>query len=88
MERQLSDDRARNRVAEVREFYSDFAAFGLAAGVAGVLDVAGWGGQWLLWVLGIWAFVLASHALNVFVLSGRFDADWEERRAHELAARR
>jgi hypothetical protein len=74
-------------VAEVKEFYADLAGFGLAAGVAGVLDVAGRGGQWLLWVLGIWALALISHGVKVFALGARFDAAWEERKVRELMER-
>ena len=46
------------------------------------------GGQWwFYWPLLGWGVGLGVHALNVFVLGGRFGQDWEERKTQEIMGR-
>ena len=46
------------------------------------------GGQWwFYWPLLGWGVGLGVHALNVYVLDGRFGQVWEERKTREMMGR-
>ncbi len=52
-----------------------------------VINLLSGGQWWFYWPLLGWGVGLGVHALNVFVLGGRFGQDWEERKTQEIMGR-
>ncbi len=77
--------RAKERVDELRGFYSHLAAFMVVIIVLAVLNVLVTPGfYWFLIVAASWGFGLFWHAMGVFVFSKNFGRDWEKRKIKQI----
>ncbi len=79
--------RARQRVQELRGFYTNLAAYVIVNLGLFILDMLTGGGTWFFWPLLGWGIGLAAHAYRVFGPGRRLGADWEERKIRELMAK-
>ena len=52
-----------------------------------VINLLSGGQWWFYWPLLGWGVGLGVHALNMFVLGGRFGQGWEERKIQEIMGR-
>jgi fatty acid desaturase len=89
--RSLSQDeklaRARRQVAAIKGFYVHLFVFAAVLALLAIVNAATGGPWWVLWVLLGWGIGVLAHALLVFAGSSRRVAEWEERKARELADR-
>ena len=77
---------ARERVKEIKGFYTHllvFVAVMMMLFVIDVLDGSG-GVDWVYFPLAGWGAGLLIHGFNVFVIEGFFGKEWEERKIREL----
>lgn len=78
-------DRARQRVKEIKGFYSHLAVYII---INGMLFLINWltspGGWWFYWVTLFWGIGLLAHAYGTFVEGGFLGRDWEERKIREI----
>ena len=79
--------RARRQVAAIKAFYVHLFVFAAVLLLLAIINAATGGPWWVLWVLLGWGIGVLAHALFVFVGSSRQVAEWEERKARELADR-
>ena len=77
-------EQARARAKQLKDFYTHAAVYVVVNIGLFLINLLGHGGWWFYWPLIGWGIGLGVHALNVFVLGGRFGQDWEERKAREL----
>ena len=84
---QQSYERAHARVQALKGFYTHATAYVLVNIGLFVINLFAGGSWWFFWPLLFWGAGLGVHALNVFVLGGRFGQDWEERKTRELMDR-
>lgn len=76
--------RARERVAALKGFYTHLAVFILVnAGLLSINLLATPGNWWFHWPLLGWGIGLAAHALAVYGAVGRWGREWEERMIRE-----
>ena len=80
-------ERARARVQALKGFYTHATAYVLVNIGLFVINLLSGGQWWFYWPLLGWGVGLGVHALNVFVLGGRFGQDWEERKTQEIMGR-
>lgn len=74
---------AKWRVACLRRFYTHLATFFIVGGALFFICVATGGGLWIFWPLGIWGFILAVHAVRLFLINPALGPAWEERKIKE-----
>jgi hypothetical protein len=81
-------ERAKKQVAAIKGFYIHLGVFVLV--IAGLLAInaADGGPWWVQWVFLGWGIGVVAHALAVFGRAPRAVADWEERKAKQLANQR
>ena len=73
--------RAKERVAQLRDFYSHASIYGLVNGVLFTINMlTSPQDLWFVWPLMGWGIGLASHALGVFGVASLLGRDWEERK--------
>ncbi len=80
-------ERARARVQALKGFYTHATAYVLVNIGLFVINLLSGGQWWFYWPLLGWGVGLGVHALNVFILGGRFGRDWEERKTQEIMGR-
>ena len=76
--------RAHARVQALKGFYTHATAYVLVNIGLFVINLLTGGPWWFFWPLLFWGIGLGVHALNVFVLGGRFGGNWEERKTREF----
>ena len=80
--------RARQRVARLRGFYSNLFIYIVINAILAVLNLLTDPSYlWFLWVVGGWGLAVALHAYNTFAHSAVFGARWEERKIREFMER-
>jgi fatty acid desaturase len=79
--------RARRQVAALKAFYIHLFVFVAVILLLAVINAAPGGPWWVLWVLLGWGIGVLAHGLFVFVGSSGRVAEWEQRKARELADR-
>jgi len=77
--------RAKERVDELKKFYSHLTSYVLVITGLGALNywVDGWRYMWFLWAAMGWGIGLFFHALNTFRWNPFFGKDWEKRKIKE-----
>ena len=77
--------RARERVRQLKGFYSHLAVYVVVNAGMFLLNLLTTPGQWWFWwVLVGWGIGLAANAVHVYGVSGWLGPDWEERKTREL----
>jgi hypothetical protein len=79
--------RARRQVAALKGLYVHLFVFVAVILLLAIVNAATGGPWWVLWVLLGWGIGVLAHWLFVFAGSSRLVADWERRKARELADR-
>jgi uncharacterized membrane protein YdjX (TVP38/TMEM64 family) len=77
-------ERARERVKELKGFYTHVAIYVLVNIGLFIINLLAGGVWWFYWPLVGWGIGLLVHAINVFGFGGRLGRDWEERKTREL----
>ena len=80
-------ERARARVQALKDFYTHATAYVLVNIGLFVINLLSGGQWWFYWPLLGWGVGLGVHALNVYVLDGRFGQVWEERKTLGMIGR-
>ncbi len=77
---------ARKQIRKIKEFYTHVAAYVAVNLMLVFIDLAdGSGGlDWFYFPLIAWGAGLLIHGFEVYILEGRFGAQWEERKMQEL----
>lgn len=77
--------KAKNRVEELKKFYSHLTSYLLVMiGLAGLnYWVDGWRYPWFLWAAFGWGIGLFAHAIGVFNWNPFFGKNWEQRKIKE-----
>lgn len=77
--------RAKERVDELKKFYSHLTSYVLVIGGLAVLNywIDGWRYMWFLWAALGWGIGLIAHAVGTFSLNPFFGKDWEKRKIQE-----
>lgn len=80
-----AETEARERVAEIKTFYSHLASFLIVnTMLVGIWLATGSSHFWPIYPILGWGMGLASHASAIFGFFGMFDRSWEERKVREL----
>lgn len=79
---------AKRRVAAIKGFYIHLLIFALVLAGLFVINVAGGGQWWVLWIFFGWGIGVVAHAFGVFGHAPRAIADWEERKIKKLVDER
>ena len=85
----MTDDRykrARQRVEDLRGFYSHLMMFVLVNALLFVIDVVSGDSWWFYWPLLGWGIGLCVHAFSVF-RGGPFGPEWEDRKIRQIMER-
>jgi hypothetical protein len=80
-------ERARQRAAELKEFYSHAVIYVLVNLALFVIDLLTGDGWWFYWATIFWGLGLVIHGISTFGQIGPFSSDWEERKAREIMDR-
>jgi hypothetical protein len=72
--------RAKQRVAELRGFYTHFAIFVLVIAGLALLNWATGDDWWVQWVILGWGIGVIAHGLAVFATTPKFVSRWEKRK--------
>ena len=72
--------RAKQRVAELRGFYTHFAIFMLVTAGLAVLNWATGDDWWVQWVIFGWGIGVIAHGMAVFATTPKFVSRWEKRK--------
>ena len=75
--------RARERVAEIKGFYTHLAIFVAVLVLLFVVDVATGEGWWVQWVLLGWGIGVLAHAFAIYGSAPKFISRWEERKVRQ-----
>lgn len=77
--------RAKERVAELKKFYSNLTSYVLVISGLAALNywVDGWNYPWFLWAAFGWGIGVIFHAIGTFNLNPFFNKNWEERKIRE-----
>lgn len=75
--------RAKKRVADMRGFYRNLAAFVGVNALMLTINVASGGRWWFFWVTIWWGFSLATQGWKLFGPGHVLSKDWEERKIQE-----
>lgn len=79
-----SMEKARKRAHELREFYNHLWSYiGVNIVLIMINLVTSPHELWFYWVTVFWGIAIVSHAIKVFG-KGRFDEEWEKRKAEEI----
>jgi len=87
----IARERAKKRVADVRDFFGHLIAYLIANGIMVFVDLRDTGDSqflgldWAYWSIIPWGIGLLIHALVVFVFEGRLER-YEERKAKQYLA--
>ncbi len=77
-------EEARKRVEELKSFYSHLTVFLFVNILLFIINiVTSPDSLWFYWVIIGWGIGLASHALSVFGIAGKFGKKWEEKKIQE-----
>ncbi|MCB0473831.1 MAG: 2TM domain-containing protein [Flavobacteriaceae bacterium] len=78
--------RAKERVEEIKKFYSSLIMYVLVIGFLAVINyyTNGWEYKWFLWAAFGWGIGIVFRALRVFRLNPFFNREWEERKIREF----
>jgi hypothetical protein len=91
MEQELQQDeqyqRAKQRVTELKGFYSHFAMYVGIMFLLFCVDFLTGGRWWFYWPLLGWGIGVFAHAVSVFGISGILGPEWEERKIRELMSK-
>lgn len=80
-----AEKEARERVAQIKSFYSHLAVFLVAhTMMIGIYLLSGGGHFWPLYSIFGWGIGLASHAASTFDMFGMYGKSWEERKTREI----
>lgn len=79
--------RAKKRVEELKAFYIHLSVYLFVNAGLFLLNVFTGGDWWFYWPLLGWGIGLTIHAASVFLWSGSFGSNWEERKIQELMER-
>ncbi len=79
-------ERARQRVQQIKEFYTHLTAYILVNALLIAISVLN-GEYWFFWPLFGWGIGVVAHAINVFGFSQWFGNSWEEREIRRLMER-
>ena len=77
---------AKKRVADLKDFYSHFFVY-LAVNIILIVVnlLSSPKALWFYWVTIFWGFGVMFHALDVFILKGRFlGKEWEDKKIEEI----
>lgn len=77
--------RAKERVAEIKKFYTSLMFYVIFIGFLGFLNyyTNGWSYMWFLWAAFGWGIGLVFQALKAFRWTPFMNKDWEERKIRE-----
>lgn len=85
MNEQERYEKAKKRVEELKGFYTHFFIYLLVNLMLFIINILTSPGQfWFYWPLFGWGIGLLIHALTVFVFSGLFGKEWEERKIRKI----
>ncbi len=88
MNDQARYQRARQRVAQLRSFYTHLTVYLLVNGGLLLLNlVTSPGAFWFYWPLFGWGIGLVAHAAQTYGAGAWMGRDWEERKINELMSR-
>lgn len=78
--------RARERVQELRKFYTGVATYIFVVAVLAAVNYYsnGFSYPWFLWVAGFWGLGILFHAARIYGRNILFGKDWEERKIREF----
>ncbi len=78
--------RARERVTQLKKFYSNLTSYVLVIGLLAGINYWSneWRYMWFLWAALGWGIGIAFHAFQVFGFDPLFGRDWEERKIQEF----
>ena len=78
--------KARERVEEIKKFYSNLLSYIVFITFLGGLNyyVNSWRNPWFLWAAFGWGLGILFHALKVFRWNPLFNKEWEERKIKEF----
>ncbi len=78
--------RAKERVEELKKFYSSLAWYIVVIGFLAWLNyyTNGWGYMWFLWAAFGWGIGLVFQAIKAFQLNPFMSKNWEERKLKEF----
>jgi hypothetical protein len=80
--------RAKERVTQLRNFYTHAAVYVIVNLGLFLIDVLDSGGDyWFYWPLLGWGIGLGAHAAQVFLFGNAFGSGWEERKTREIMER-
>ena len=85
-ERRASEQRARERVGEIKGFYHHLTVYLVVNAILFLIDIFSGGGTWFFWPLFGWGIVVAIQGLNLFHVLPWSSKEWEERKVRELMA--
>jgi hypothetical protein len=86
MDEQGRLERAKKRVAEIKEFYQHLTVYLVVMAALAIINVVTSPGYlWFFWALLGWGIAVVLHGFSVF--GGFWGAEWEERKTRELMAR-
>ena len=78
--------RAKERVIEVKKFYSSLISYAVVITLLGALNyyTDEWNYPWFLWAAFGWGIGLVFKAIRVFAKNPFFGREWEERKIKEF----
>lgn len=76
-------ERARQRVAEIKGFYTHLIIFIGVLAVLFAINVTSGGSWWIQWVFLGWGIGVAAHAFAIFGRTPGFISRWEKRKIEE-----
>ncbi len=78
--------RARERVSEIKKFYTNLFSYVFFIAFLAVLNywTDGWNYPWFLWAAFGWGIGIVFHALKVFGFNVFLGRNWEERKIKEF----
>ncbi|MGY8915412.1 MAG: 2TM domain-containing protein [Flavobacteriales bacterium] len=78
--------RAKERVAEIKKFYSNLTSYAVFIGFLAIVNyyTNEWSYPWFLWAAFGWGIGLFFQALKVFQFNLLFGKNWEQRKIEEF----
>jgi hypothetical protein len=84
----MSYERARQRVGQIRGFYGNLFSYVVIIGFLAVINLlTSPGYPWVIFPALGWGIGIAFHAYGTFAKRGLFGHEWEERKIRELMER-
>ncbi len=86
MENESKYQRAKERIAETKKFYSRLISYAVGISLLAGLNyyIDQWNHPWFLWAAFGWGIGLAFQAAKAFDLNPFFGRNWEERKIKEF----